>query len=67
MKPRISFVLLIIMLPLAAALALPTLINAGEPGLPPPVGENNCLECHRALGGRQAEVAEEWQGSIHAA
>ncbi|MFQ6015859.1 MAG: hypothetical protein ACE5NP_10510, partial [Anaerolineae bacterium] len=67
MKSVIRWPLLVLVLSLAAFILLPMLVRAEPQGDLESQGENNCLECHKALGGRQAEVAEEWQGSIHAA
>lgn len=50
-------------------------VSAEEPAstrvVPTPIvfpygGEaNNCLECHRSLGGKDAEIAAEWEASLH--
>ncbi len=42
------------------------------PPIPTPIqhpeapGENSCLECHRDLGGKYLDIANQWEGSVHA-
>jgi len=48
-------------------------VTPTPPLIPTPVqhpeapGENSCLECHRGLGGKYLDIANQWEGSIHAA
>lgn len=47
-------------------------VTPTPPPIPTPIqhpvapGKNSCLECHRDLGGKYLDIANQWEGSIHA-